>query len=105
VSAEGDDRSYRRLIGVETAMAVILLVGAGLMIKSFVLLEQSDTGLRPEHVLTLRVSLPEPAYPDRQSIASFYKQVVERASDLPGVESAGFISLFHLQTWGYNTGV
>jgi len=101
----GHNRIYTTLIGVETAMAAILLAGAGLMMKSFVLLEQIDTGLRSEHVLTLRISLPEPAYPDRQSIASYYKRAVEGVTNLPGVESAGFISLLPLQRWGYNKGV
>jgi len=101
----GHNRIYTTLIAVETAMAVILLVGAGLMMKSFVLLEKQETGLRPEHVLTARISLPDPAYPDRPSIASFYKRVLEKVSSLPGVESAGFISFLPLESWGYNKGI
>jgi putative ABC transport system permease protein len=98
-------RIYRALIAVETAMAAVLLVGAGLMMKSFVLLENADTGLRPEHVLTMRISLPEPAYPDRASLASFYQRVVDRVASLPAVESAGFISFLPLQRWGYNSSI
>src|SRR5262249_46245854 len=98
----GHNRIYTTLIAVETAMAVILLVGAGLMMKSFVLLEKQETGLRPEHVLTARISLPDPAYPDRPSIASFYRRVLDKVSNLPGVESAGFISFLPLERWGYN---
>jgi len=93
----GHNRIYTTLIALETALAAILLVGAGLMMKSFVLLEQQDTGLRPEHVLTLRVSLPEPRYPNRPSVASFYKRVVENVTALPGVESAGFITFLPLE--------
>ncbi|HKF57053.1 MAG TPA: ABC transporter permease [Blastocatellia bacterium] len=101
----GHNRVYTTLIAVETAMAAILLVGAGLMMKSFLFLERQDTGLRPYHVLTLRVSLPEPAYPDRARVASFYKRATEELTTLPGVESAGFISLLPLQRWGYNKGI
>jgi predicted permease len=100
--SSGRNRIYSGLIAVETAMAAVLLVGAGLMMKSFALLQTADTGLRPEHVLTLRVSLPESKYPDRTSIRAFYKQVTDRVESLPGVESAGFISLLPLQEWGYN---
>ena len=101
----GHNAVYTTLIAVEIAMAAILLVGAGLMMKSFLFLERLDTGLRPDHVLTLRISLPEPAYPDRARVASFYKRAADEITNLPGVESAGFISHLPLQRWGYNKGI
>jgi putative ABC transport system permease protein len=77
------------LVVAEIACAVILLIGAGLLLKSFVRLQQTDAGLNPSNVLTLRVSLPDTKYPTPQTAAAFHQQVIERVAALPGVQAAG----------------
>lgn len=86
-------RSTRSLLMVnEVAMALVLLVCAGLMIRSFQRLMRVQPGFNPENVLTLRVNLPVSKYSDDQKQSSFYHQVLERIEMLPGVVSAGLIN-------------
>jgi putative ABC transport system permease protein len=86
----------------EVAAALVLLVGAGLLVKSFLKLQQVETGLRPEGVLTMRVSLPASRYDTPQKSALFYREVLGRVSALPGVEAAGAINLLPFQRFGNN---
>lgn len=85
-------RPRQRLQGVfvatEFALALVLLVGAGLLIRSFAKLLETNPGFRPDHLLTLTMPLPPQAYPQGAQVYDFYKQVLERASHLPGVQSA-----------------
>ena len=86
----------------EVAAALVLLVGAGLLVKSFLRLQRVETGLRPEGVLTMRVSLPPARYDTNEKSALFYREVLARVSALPGVESAGVINMLPLQRYGNN---
>jgi predicted permease len=85
-------RSHHRLQGFfvasEFALAVVLLVSEGLLIRSFGKLLATHPGFRPENVLTLNVPLPEQAYPTGAKIQSFYKELLDRVSNLSGVQSA-----------------
>lgn len=76
------------LVVSEVALAMLLLVGAGLLIKSLRRLERVDTGLRTDHVLTMRLSLPASAYQNSQQIVAFYDRVLDQMRSLPGVEAA-----------------
>jgi len=69
-------------------MAVTLMVGAGLMIKSFWLLRRVDPGFNPNRVLTLNLSLPPSQYRDWRQITGFYNRLLDRIQELPGVQSA-----------------
>jgi predicted permease len=89
-------------VAVETALAVVLLISAGVMMKNFIALQRTETGLDAENVLTLRVTLPTPKYPDRGSKTAFYKQALEKISALPAIKSAAFISFVPMQRWGWN---
>ena len=80
------------LIVSEVALSLVLLVGAGLLIKSFLKLRNTDPGFNPENVLTASISLPSAQYSEDARIAQFYQQAIERVSQLPGVESAGAIT-------------
>jgi putative ABC transport system permease protein len=86
----------------EVASALVLLVGAGLLVKSFLRLQQVESGVRPENVLTMRVSLPAARYDTAQKAGLFYREVLGRVSALPGVEEAGVINMLPLQRYGSN---
>ncbi|HEX8335283.1 MAG TPA: ABC transporter permease [Pyrinomonadaceae bacterium] len=77
------------LVVAEMAFAVILLVGAGLLIRSFVQIQQVNPGFEPRGVLAVQLSLPPNKYPDRPARAAFLRQMLERVRAIPGVKSAG----------------
>jgi putative ABC transport system permease protein len=86
----GTDR-HDRLRGVlviaQVTLGLVLVSGAGLLMASFLHLQKSDLGLRPDHLLTYKFSLPEPQYNTVQEV-TFYDQLLERMRALPGVQSA-----------------
>jgi putative ABC transport system permease protein len=77
------------LVVAEMALALVLLIGAGLMIQSFFKLQRIDLGFSPQNVLTMQVSLPEAKYPTADAGITFFEQLLEKISALPGVRSAG----------------
>jgi putative ABC transport system permease protein len=77
------------LVVAEVALSVILLAGAGLLLRSFITLQNVNPGFRPESTLTFRVSLPKARY-DKADVAKFYRRFLEKLQQLPGVEHAGF---------------
>jgi putative ABC transport system permease protein len=77
------------LVVVEMALAVVLLVGAGLTLRSLWALQRVPLGFDPSGVLTMRLALPASSYEDPGRVVSFYQQLVERVRQLPGVRSAG----------------
>jgi putative ABC transport system permease protein len=79
------------LVVAELAIAVVLLVGAGLLIQSLWRLQHVSSGLEPENILTLNVSLPEARYPTEKQ-ARFYSDLLTRVRALPGVQSASAVS-------------
>jgi putative ABC transport system permease protein len=79
------------LIISEVALSLVLLVGAGLLIKSFLYLRNTDPGFNSQRVLTASVSLPSAKYPNDEQVVGFYRQLIERVSHLPGVEAASAI--------------
>jgi predicted permease len=72
----------------ELALALVLLIGAGLMVRGFWRLQQVDIGLRTEGLVTLRIALPQAAYPRGEEVVQFWTRLQERVRALPGVESA-----------------
>ena len=76
------------LVITEIALSLVLLVGAGLMIQSFLRLRRVNVGLNPTNVLTFSIGLPRAKYPQPEQRAAFMKNVVDRVRALPGVESA-----------------
>ena len=88
---EGKGRLRNALIMAEVALALVLLISAGLLIQSFARLGRVQPGLRTERLLTASISLPEIAYPKNENIISFFDQFLPRVRALPGVESASTI--------------
>jgi putative ABC transport system permease protein len=86
------------LVVFQISVAVILVVGAGLLIKSFWLVKQVDPGFRSERVLSLSVTIPRSKYSDPQKINQFFSQLNDGISNLPGVESAAIAYDNPLQT-------
>jgi predicted permease len=86
------NRLRSALVISEVALSLVLLIGAGLMIRSFAKLIQVDPGFNPGRVLTLGVTLLRNKYPEDERVASFYSQLLEKAASTPGVESVGAIS-------------
>jgi putative ABC transport system permease protein len=96
-------RLQRVLIVSEVALALVLLVGAGLMIQTFERLETAPTGFKPDHLLTVRVPLVNYKYSTREQSAAFYRTVLERILAIPGVRAAGMAN--NLPFIGFNTSV
>ena len=96
-------RHVRRMLVVsEVALAVVLLVGAGLLIRSFQILRRVETGFTTENLLTMRMVLPMPKYAKQEARRAFYDEMLRRVKELPGVESAGVITFLPLSFNGMN---
>jgi putative ABC transport system permease protein len=76
----------------EVSLALILLIGAGLLLRTFLRLRTQDPGFRPEHVLTVSIDLPSSRYADAAGNHRFYQQLTERVGTLPGVTAVGAAS-------------
>ena len=100
VGARGRSRSL--LVVTEIALSLMLLVGAGLMIQSFLRLRSVNVGLDPTNVLATSFHLPTAKYRENEQRAAFFKQLLERVRALPGVESASATATLPLGggTWG-----
>jgi putative ABC transport system permease protein len=82
-------RVRHTLAVIEVSVALVLLVGAGLLARSFAVIARTDLGFNPRNVLALSIELPRQKYTEEARVIQFYEQVVERISRLPGVRSAG----------------
>jgi putative ABC transport system permease protein len=96
-STGGRSRTLRNVFVVaEVALALVLLIGAGLMIRSFMRLQSVETGFNPENVLTMRVQLPGRKYAEPHQKTDFFKQAEARIAAIPGVQAVGSISYLPL---------
>jgi putative ABC transport system permease protein len=84
------------LVAGEIAISLVLLIGAGLLIKSFLNLQNNDLGFRTDHTLTVRLSIPSDRYNEDSQVASFCDRVLDKVRYLSGVESAGMVSFLPL---------
>jgi len=92
------------LVIVEVATTLVLLIGAGLMIRSFYLLQKVNPGFSHEHLTSFSISLPQKKYATQETRASFYNRLLENIRALPGVESAAAASGLPLGNNGWQTG-
>lgn len=97
-STRAAQRLRRGLIATEVALGVVLLAGAGLLLRSLVLLLAVDPGYRTDHVLTAAVALPAAGYGDNDAVRRFYAQLVDDVAALPGVQAAGAVINLPLQS-------
>ncbi|HEX6048345.1 MAG TPA: ABC transporter permease [Gemmatimonadaceae bacterium] len=84
-------RLRRSLVAAQIALVVVLLIGAGLLIRSFIHLQRVDLGFRPDNLLTMRLSLPGAKYQTPESRVAFFDALVDRTRQLPGVQGAALI--------------
>ncbi|HEY3662967.1 MAG TPA: ABC transporter permease [Chthoniobacterales bacterium] len=88
-SSRRHNRLRNALVIAEVALALVLLTGAGLLLKSFVRLQNVNAGFNAQHVLTAEISLPALRYPDKTAQANFFAELDRRVAALPGVTHAG----------------
>jgi hypothetical protein len=79
----------RFLLAAEVGLTVVLLIGAGLLLKSYQHLRSSDLGCAAQNLLTMHFSLPDAGYGASAKVAAFYEQLLPRLRTLPGVKAAG----------------
>ena len=79
-----------QLVVLEVSLATVLLIGAGFLMSSLRRVMEVDPGFRPDHVLTMRFSLPPDRYPSKDASANFCRAVIERVTRLPGVKASSF---------------
>jgi putative ABC transport system permease protein len=92
----GSHRLRGLLVVSEIALSLMLLIGAGLFIRSFAALLKSDPGFNPEGILTANINLPVARYKDEPLRAAFYADLVQRVKTLPGVQSAAAVNYIPL---------
>jgi putative ABC transport system permease protein len=102
-AASGRLRSL--LVIAEVALALVLLVGAGLLIRSFNHLMNVDPGFNPHNLLTVGIRLPGLRYPNEEKIAAFNQQLIERVAQLPGVDSVGTVNSLPITGFQAATGI
>jgi putative ABC transport system permease protein len=85
-------RWRRRLVVAEIAMAIVLVGGTGLMVRSFLAIQDVDLGFRPQNVLTVEVTLPESDYPELERQQNYFERAVSAIEALPGVRSGAAVS-------------
>ncbi len=88
----GQSKLRNALIIAEVALSLVLLIGAGLMIKSFWRLTHVNPGFQPDHLLTMTVSLPATKYEKREQMVNFYQQLPERLEAIPGVQAVSAVN-------------
>jgi putative ABC transport system permease protein len=86
------NRMRSLLVVSEVALSLVLLIGAGLMIRSFFQLVSQDFGVDPTNVLTMELSIPRAKYPEEQQRINFYQQLIGRVENLPGAQRVGAIN-------------
>ncbi len=92
-TGSGESLRIRNILVVsQLAIALILLVGAGLLMRSFLELRSADPGVDPNQVLTYRVGLPPTQFKDMSVVRDFWTRVTARVREIPGVENAGFVA-------------
>ena len=104
-ASPGRGRFRAALVVSEVALSLVLLAGAGLLIRSFGHLLSQNLGYNPERVVTMGMGLNDTKYPDQAAVARFYDEVLARARSLPDVQSAALVAGLPLRHWDAHVGV
>jgi putative ABC transport system permease protein len=88
----GRSRLRKLLVVSEVVLALVLLIGAGLLIRSFLRLRDVNPGFNSRNVLTMKISLPRTRYPEEAQQAAFFEKVLQNVSTLPGVQTAAAVA-------------
>jgi putative ABC transport system permease protein len=91
-SGRGGRRLRQLLVIAEVALSLVVLIGAGLLVRSFVGLRHADLGFTPSGLLTLQITLPDARYPEAPEVIGYFQRVVQRVNGLPGVSGVGLVS-------------
>jgi putative ABC transport system permease protein len=102
-TSAGARGASRALVIAEISLAVILLIGAGLMVKSLLRLQAQETGFRADGLMTFQLNLPQSAYPTNESVARTYQRLLDEIAAIPGVQAAGAVNMLPLLNFGFNT--
>src|SRR5215212_2703386 len=100
-SRAGRTRTRGLLVVAEVALSLLLLIGAGLMIRTFISYLRVNPGFRTDNLLTMKLALPSAKYPEPRQQAAFYQQVIGRVRALPGVQGVGAVSDLPLAEGGF----
>jgi putative ABC transport system permease protein len=99
-STANRNRVRSLLVVSEVALALTLLVGAGLLLKSFLRLKDVEPGFDPKNILTMQIALPQTRYADEQQQVSFFQQLLQRIEAMPNVEAASVVNSLPLSGQG-----
>ncbi len=102
-SGKKQGRTLTALVTAQFALALVLLIGAGLLLRSFSRLLATNPGFRPDHILTMSVSLPANAYESGSQVRSFYERVQRSLETLPGVKEAAIATSLPLSVNEHRT--
>jgi len=100
----GDGRFLSVLVAAEMALSLVLLIGGGLLLRSFLVVLRVETGLRVEHVLTFALDLPDSRYSSGQRAATFYQELLGRLRAAPGADAAAAVDTLPMNETGYGGG-
>ena len=102
----GTNRAHHRVLGAlivaEVALSLMLLIGAGLVLKGFSQLLSRDPGFDPQPILTLQATISPERYPDGNTVDRFLEPALQKMREIPGVDAAAAISLIPYDNWGWN---
>ncbi len=101
-TGRGRALARKTMVVVQVVCAVTLLAGAGELLESFRKLLHVDAGVKVDHLLTMRIALPESQYTKPEQVTAFYRTVIDHITAIPGVESAATTNMLPVQNAGYN---
>jgi predicted permease len=97
--SSGRTRLRQGLLAIEVGLTVVLLIGAGLLLRSYTQLRSVDLGCDPHNLLTMEISLPKTSYPSGAQRVAFYEQLLARVRAVPGVQAAGLANALPGEGW------
>ena len=102
-SSRGQNRLRAAFVVTQVALALVLLVTSGLLLRTLAGLRSTDVGFSPDHLLTTEIDISVDNYRGRDVLRALYEPLLERVKALPGVKSAGLIHFIPLREWGWNS--